>query len=641
MKKIFFLGFFSFLLINLLNAQEIKFIIGAKKIANKTYTITAKTQLPNNWHLYHNNNIEGLSNIKFKYFLDNVKLIDSVSFTTKNEVVNDIFFESKANVYKKDVEFKQTIFLDKFIPAKLKIDVEGFKGNFQTNEFLGLEDSIEYEVELEGGVLQNKSLKLPNVDIKNPVAKCGETVEKGNLANVFFLGFVGGFIALLTPCMFPMIPVTVSFFTKRSKTRKKGIQNGLLYGFFIFFIYTIFSLPFHLIDGISSNIFNLISTSPTVNIVFFLVFIVFAISFFGYFEITLPHQFAGKADSKSNIGSVFGIFFMALTLVIVSFSCTGIILGTLLVGTAQSGAWALTVGMAGFGIALGFPFALFAIFPNLLESLPKSGGWLDVVKKVLAFVEVGLALKFLSNADIVMNWGILKREIFIVCWIIVAILLAFYAFGLIKLPHDYKGQKISLGRKIIGLLSIAFAIYLTPGLSKTKYANLSLLSGIAPPLSYSIYNDEHRYKGLEPNFVDDFDKAFDLAKKEKKPLLIDFTGLNCAVCRQMEENVWTKPDVEKIIKENFVLVSLYVDRKIDLPEEQKMINYKKIDGSTEDIKTIGDKYALFESENFIAASQPLYVILNNDGKLLTFPIGKTDVNSYLSWLKCGINAFKK
>ncbi len=360
--------------------------------------------------------------------------------------------------------------------------------------------------------------------------------------------------------MFPMIPVTVSFFTKRSPTRKAGIKNGLLYGFFIFLIYVAASSPFHLLN-LNSEIFNSISTSPTLNIVFFLIFIVFAISFFGYFEITLPHSIAGKADSKSNLSSGLGIFFMALTLVIVSFSCTGVILGTLLVGTSDGGAWALTVGMGGFGLALGLPFALFAIFPNWLESLPKSGGWLDTVKKVLAFVEVALALKFLSNADLVMHWGLLKREVFIALWIVISLGLALYAFGFLRLPHDYKGQKISLGRKLIGVFALIFALYLAPGLSKTKYANLKLLSGILPPLSYSTFSEEERFKGLEPNFINDYQKAIAFAKAQKKPLLLDFTGWACANCRRMEEEIWTREAVQKMIHENFVLVSLYVDDK--------------------------------------------------------------------------------
>ncbi len=299
---------------------------------------------------------------------------------------------------------------------------------------------------------------------------------------------------------------------------------------------------------------------------FFIVFIIFAISFFGYFEITLPSGIAGKVDAKGGLSSVSGIFFMALTLVIVSFSCTGVILGTLLVGTAGDGAWSLTAGMAGFGTALGLPFALFAIFPNWLKSLPKSGGWLDTVKKVLAFVELALAFKFLSNADLVEHWGLLKREVFIGLWILITLGLALYLFGWLRLPHDYKGQKISTGRKILGVISVLFAIYLVPGLTNSSRANLKWLSGFPPPLSYSVYhNNKLHEKGLEPQVINDYEKAVLLAQQQNKPILIDFTGWACVNCRKMEEQVWTRPEIAALIKEKYILVSLYVDDRKKLP----------------------------------------------------------------------------
>jgi thiol:disulfide interchange protein len=562
-------------------------------------------------------------------------------FLSKKTIsIKDELFENKlVNVYTGDVELKQIIKFKGFIPSSIKISVDAYIG--KGFEFIPPAEN-EIDVTLEGGVkASNNNLILSSVNIKEPIANCGDKIEKGSLWTVFLLGIFGGLIALFTPCMFPMIPVTVSFFTKRSPTRKAGIKNGLLYGFFIFLIYVVASSPFHLLN-LNSEIFNSISTSPTLNIIFFLIFIVFAISFFGYFEITLPHSIAGKADSKSNLSSTIGIFFMALTLVIVSFSCTGVILGTLLVGTSDGGAWALTIGMGGFGLALGLPFALFAIFPNWLESLPKSGGWLDTVKKVLAFVEVALALKFLSNADLVMHWGLLKREVFIALWIIISLGLALYAFGILRLPHDYKGQKISWGRKLIGIVAILFAFYLAPGLTKTKYANLKLLSGILPPLSYSSFSDETRFKGLEANFINDYDKAIAFAREQKKPLLIDFTGWACANCRRMEEEIWTRDAVYKMIHENFILVSLYVDDKAKLDIQKRIMNYKTKDGNVKDIITIGDKYATFESENFYQVSQPLYVMLNNDEKLLAFPIGATfNEQKYLAWLECGLKAFKK
>lgn len=641
MKKIYALlvafcfSFFSF------SQDGLNWKIVANKTNDSTYQIIAKANIPAGWHLYGiNKNIEGLENIKFTFQLENIKALDEISANKKAEIIKDILFENKeVSVYTNDVELQQKIVINGVIPATIKLGIAGFVA--KETELNPLAET-QYEIALEGGIAaSNTPIKKPIIDVKKPVSECGDKIEKDSLWTIFLLGLVGGFIALFTPCMFPMIPVTVSFFTKRSPSRKKGIQNGLLYGFFIFAIYALASTPFHLLN-LNSEIFNSISTSPTLNIIFFIVFIIFAIAFFGYFEITLPHSIAGKADSKSNLGSSLGIFFMALTLVIVSFSCTGVILGTLLVGTSSGGAWALTVGMSGFGIALGLPFALFAIFPNWLESLPKSGGWLDTVKKVLAFVEVALALKFFSNADLVSHWGILKREVFIALWIVVAICLALYAFGILRLPHDYKGQKISKGRKIVGFIAVAFALYMAPGLTKTKYANLTLLSGIVPPLNYSIYSDENRFKGLEPTVINDYDKALALAKAQHKPLLIDFTGWACANCRRMEEEVWTNDDVAKEIRDNFILVSLYVDDKAILPVEKRIMNYKTIDGNIKDIVTIGDKYATFESENFNQVSQPLYAILNNNEQLLTYPVGATfDAKKYLAWLQCGSKAFSK
>lgn len=641
MKKTLSLFILSSIAITAFSQDTLQWKIVAKKTGDSTYLLTATTTLANGLHLYHNNKtVEGFEDAKFVFKQDNVEAVNNIGFNKNIEVIKDVLNDNKAmNVFTGSISITQNIRLKKFIPAAIKVSLST---TVATDSSLTPPFDNFIDVPLEGGKATNTTVKIINADLKNSLTQCGDKIEKGNLITIFLLGFIGGLIALLTPCMFPMIPVTVSFFTKRSPTRKKTIQNGLLYGFFIFVIYALASVPFHLLN-LNSEIFNQISTSPSLNIIFFIVFIIFSISFFGYFEITLPHTIAGKADSKSNLGSTIGIFFMAVTLVIVSFSCTGVILGSLLVGTSSGGAWALTVGMSAFGIALGLPFALFAIFPNWLERLPKSGSWLDTVKKVLAFVEVALALKFLSNADLVMHWGILKRETFIAVWMVVSIGLALYAFGVLRLPHDYKGQKISWGRKLIGIIAIAFTLYLAPGLTKTKYANLKLLSGILPPLSYSIYgNDADRFKGLEPNVINDYNKAIALAKQQHKPLLIDFTGWACANCRRMEEEIWTQPEVAKMISENFILVSLYVDDKAKLPAEQQITNYKTKDGNVKDIITIGDLYATMESENFEQASQPLYIMLNNNEQMLALPSGSTLGNptKYLQWLQCGLNAFK-
>lgn len=628
------------------NESLLKWSITYKKIADKTYTITGATNVPTGWQLYGNNpNIEGLATIQFvTNDFENDSVIGMPSFNKPATIVKDALFNNQeVNVFTGAVTVTQNVMINGTIPATLKGNIESFiaKGNeFAPQVFA-------YEVSLEGGVntIENaQKILLEKVDLKNPLAKCGDAtnVKDTGYLKVFLLGFLGGLIALLTPCVFPMIPVTVSFFTKRSNNSKAAIKNGLIYGLFIFAIYLAVSIPFHLLDNVQPEILNNIATNAWLNVLFFVVFVVFAISFFGYFEITLPSGIANKADSKGSLGSLGGIFFMALTLTIVSFSCTGPILGSLLVGTAGGGAWQLTSGLAGFGLALALPFALFAMFPNWLQSLPKSGGWLDTVKKVLAFAEIAFAIKFFSNADLVMHWGILKREVFIGLWIIVSAALTLYAFGIIRLPHDYKGMKITIGRKILGVFALVLTIYLLPGITNTTYANLKLLSGFPPPFSYSVYGKENvNLHVIEANSVNDYNKALALAKQQNKPLLIDFTGWACVNCRKMEENVWTVPEVSNYIKENFILLSLYVDDKEKLPVEKRFI-YTAKDGTKKDINTAGDLWSTFQTENFDKSSQPLYVIINNQEQLVNYPIPYTpNYITYLNWLKCGKQQFNK
>jgi len=479
------------------------------------------------------------------------------------------------------------------------------------------------------------SLKL---DIKNPELISDNNTEK-SFITLFLLGFVGGLLALLTPCVFPMIPLTVSFFTKGARTSRLGKINAIMYGLFIFGIYILLSLPFHLLDSVDPEILNNISTNTYLNIFFFVVFIVFAISFFGYFEITLPQSWSNRMDQKaSNIGGMVGIFFMALTLAIVSFSCTGPILGSLLGGslTADGGAIQLSFGMGGFGLALALPFALFALFPNLLKSLPQSGGWLNTVKVILGFLEIGLAFKFLSNADLVENWGLLKREVFIGIWILVGIGLILYLLGKIKFPHDAKTIKIGKGRILTSVLLLAFVIYLVPGLTNSAYANLKLLSGFPPPLNYSLY-DKGDSGPLGLNAYKDFDEGLKAAQETGKPILIDFTGMACVNCRKMEEHVWSEPQVLDILENKVVLISLYVDKRVELPKE-KQFNYEKSNGEIKQIRTIGDKWATFQTVNFQNNSQPYYVMMNTDLKLLNKPTGyEPDADVFLEWLNDGLS----
>lgn len=489
-------------------------------------------------------------------------------------------------------------------------------------------------------------LKRSNIDLKNPVNKVGGIGNEGetNPWFIFLLGFLGGLVALITPCVFPMIPLTVSFFTKSSQDKKKGIFNASMYGFFIFLIYVLFSVPFHIAGAAEPEIFNNISTNVWLNVFFFAVFVVFAISFFGVFDITLPSGLASKADSKANKGTLLGIFFMALTLVVVSFSCTGPILGSLLAGSLNSdgGAWLLTAGMAGFGVSLALPFALFAMFPNWLSSLPKSGGWLTSVKVVLGFIELALAVKFLSNADLVTHWGILHRETFFLIWIIIGLLLTLYLLGIIRFPHDSPVKKLGKIRIIFAIIFGAFTLYLIPGVTNTKYARLKLMSGFAPPMSYSWYgNNAHEKGAVEPDVINDYEKALALAKEKNKPILIDFTGWACVNCRNMEENVWTDPEVHALIKDNYILVSLYTDDRAKLPDEERFL-YEFPDGKKKEIITIGNKFATMQTVNFINNSQPLYVLISPDEQLLTYPVAYTpDIPEYANWLRSGLDAFSK
>jgi cytochrome c biogenesis protein CcdA/thioredoxin-related protein len=634
-RLLFFAAFFLSLASSGQDSPQISWQVKSLKTGEKEYQLHFTAIVSNGWQLYAPNQKIADFNTTEVLFADS-SIVSGSNFEDKGEskkIRNALFDNQEYKIYDASpVEFTAGIKINGTVPAVLIGTLKYTYG--KGDEFYPIED-FNFQVTLQGGELISNRIKIETIDISNPVNNCGVSgrQEKKSLLTIFLLGFLGGLVALITPCVFPMVPLTVSFFTKKAGDKSKGISNAVMYGLFILLIYASFSIPFHAIGKVSPTIYNDISTNIYLNLIFFIIFIVFAISFFGYFEITLPSGLANRANTRQGT-SMFGIFFMALTLAIVSFSCTGPILGTLLVGTASEGAWPLTMGLTGFGLALGLPFALFAMFPQWLQSLPRSGGWLNTVKVVLGFIEVALAIKFLSNADLVSHWGILKRETFFGAWVITGLGLFAYLMGWIKFPHDDAGQKISLGRRIFAFAVLAFTVYLMPGVTNTKMANLSLVSGFPPPHCYSIY--KHPVNCDEP--IKDYEEALKLAREKNKPLLIDFTGWACVNCRKMEENVWPDKKVRELM-EKYILVSLYVDDKKKLPISRQFIYHTK-DSLEKKIITVGDKWSTFQTENFNASSQPWYNLVSPDEKLLTPPVGYTpNAAEFAQWLQCGLDAF--
>jgi thiol:disulfide interchange protein DsbD len=516
-----------------------------------------------------------------------------------------------------------------------------FAFNYTPAKGLAVASASKIETEI---ISENANVKLYGMQPDQIKHYSEVSKSSRSLWRIFALGVLGGLLALLTPCVFPMIPLTVSFFTKKTDDNS-GFMKALLYGLFIVLVYLILSTPFHLLDSVNPDILNEISTNVWLNVIFFLIFIIFAFSFFGYYELTLPSKWTNFTSQGEGVGGILGVFFMALTLSIVSFSCTGPILGSLLAGSLSSngGAWQLTAGMGGFGVALGLPFALFAMFPNMLKALPKSGGWLNTTKVVLGFLELALAFKFLSNADLVQHWGLLKIEVFLAIWILIFLGLTLYIFGVLKFPHDGPIRKRSFLRISSGLLVFAFVVYLGSGFKlndTTKtFTPLTLLSGLAPPVGHSILypNDTpNNFKSFK-----DFKKGVAYAQKVNKPILLDFTGYACVNCRKMEEIVWSKPSIAPYFENEYVLISLYVDDKKALPEAQK-ISVERLGGGTRTLTNFGHKWAHFQTEFFQSNSQPFYVLLSPDAKIELAPkVGYTpDVKNYEAFLKLGLEAFK-
>lgn len=642
--------FFFILIVSHLTFSQnpVTFETTVKKVSDSNFQLITNATIEEGWRLYSQNLLDGGAiPTEFVYEENNSYIllgptIESESITKFDPIfsLDQTYFES-FSTFSQDIQIEKNI---SYLNAKIYFQAcDDIVCIFREADLIFNFDGSKSEIknsDLTSLVVNNENplfVEFSGKELLSSENNSANSFSSNSYLNLLILGFLGGVLALLTPCVFPMIPLTVSFFTNKNSNKNSKL-NAFTYGFFIVAIYLIISIPFHFLDSIDPEILNSVSTNAYLNILFFVIFILFAFSFFGFYEITLPSSWINSIDSKSNsIGGYVGIFFMALTLVLVSFSCTGPILGSLLVGSisSQGGALQLTVGMLGFGIALALPFTIFALFPNLLNKLPKSGGWMNTFKVILGFLELGFAFKFLSNADLVEHWGILKREIFIGIWFLISILLCFYLLGLFKFPHEIKKIKISKFNYFLSFTFLCAAVYLFPALLPNGSQKASLLSGFSPPSFYSIYPKSNDCP-LGFNCFKDFDSGLDYAISQNKPILLDFTGWACANCRRIEENVWTDPEIFKIIDEDFVLISLYVDDRKVLPEKDQItLKYKS--GKLKKIKTVGDKSATFQAINFNNASQPYYVLINNDLRILNSPIQYTTKENYLAWLKEGLN----
>ena len=642
--------FFFILIVSHLTFSQnpVTFETTVKKVSDSNFQLITNATIEEGWRLYSQNLLDGGAiPTEFVYEENNSYILLGPTIESESITKFDPIFSLDQTYFESFSTFSQNIQIEKnisYLNAKIYFQAcDDIVCIFREADLIFNFDGSKSEIknsDLTSLVVNNENplfVEFSGKELLSSENNSANSFSSNSYLNLLILGFLGGVLALLTPCVFPMIPLTVSFFTNKNSNKNSKL-NAFTYGFFIVAIYLIISIPFHFLDSIDPEILNSVSTNAYLNILFFVIFILFAFSFFGFYEITLPSSWINSIDSKSNsIGGYVGIFFMALTLVLVSFSCTGPILGSLLVGSisSQGGALQLTVGMLGFGIALALPFTIFALFPNLLNKLPKSGGWMNTFKVILGFLELGFAFKFLSNADLVEHWGILKREIFIGIWFLISILLCFYLLGLFKFPHEIKKIKISKFNYFLSFTFLCAAVYLFPALLPNGSQKASLLSGFSPPSFYSIYPKSNDCP-LGFNCFKDFDSGLDYAISQNKPILLDFTGWACANCRRIEENVWTDPEIFKIIDEDFVLISLYVDDRKVLPEKDQItLKYKS--GKLKKIKTVGDKSATFQAINFNNASQPYYVLINNDLRILNSPIQYTSKENYLAWLKEGLN----
>ena len=652
------------------NAQILNPVQWKTKVVQKSATefeLVMDATIENEWHMYSQFTPENgpLPTVfDYKNAKGNFDLVGKTKESPYKKVYNDIF-EVDEYYFAKTAQFKQIIKVTNPKVKEVKVYVEyrvckeqciqrDATFTFKLPE-IKVEDVASTNVITTDTTTVNSDTTSVATVVKEKPTKeviattAPKTGEKG-LWSIFFLAFFGGFAALLTPCVFPMIPMTVSFFTKQSKTKAEGKKNAILYGVSIILIYVILG---SLVTGIfGADSLNALSTNVWFNLIFFGLLVFFAASFLGAFEIVLPNSWANKVDQQADRGGFVGILFMALALAIVSFSCTGPIVGTLLVEAASKGGLAPIIGMLGFSSALALPFMLFAMFPGWMNSLPKSGGWLNTVKVSLGFLELALAFKFLSNADLVVQAHLLEREVFIGIWIAIFGTWAAYLFGKLTLPHDSPLTHLSIGRLFMAIFVTIFTIYLIPGLWG---APLKIISGFPPPMTYSespngigtsggnttaaIALPEHAHSG--PHGIvafHDYEDGLAYAKKVGKPILLDFTGHACVNCRKMEDFVWSKPEILSILKDQVVLVSLYVDDKRELPKEEQYVSKE----TGKEIVTIGNKWSDYQITRYKNNAQPYYIILDSDGNDITQQIGYTpDADEYKKWLEEGISKFKK
>ena len=628
-----------FTLFSLLSFSQdpVKWSTSVKKINDITFQLNTKAEIEDNWRLYSQNLDDGGA-LPTEFIFEDNSILKSFSNVLEPEPITkyDPIFKMDQSYFVNNVVFTQDIVLlesfnnDSIIQnlyyqvcddrVCIFQDVQ-LVFNLSSNEVQSV-SSFDYS-----SIESDLKLDLGNYElIKNEYVSESSSSFSRRL-NILILGLLGGFLALLTPCVFPMIPLTVSFFSTKNEKAKLYSTS---YGLFIVLIYLSLSLPFYFLENINPEILNQISTSPILNFIFFAIFIAFALSLFGLFDITLPSSWSNTVDSKSNLyKGLISTFFMSLTLCLVSFSCTGPILGTLLVGTLTSdgGAIDLTYGMLGFGVALAIPFTLLAFFPNIINKLPKSGSWTNTIKVILGFVELALAFKFLSNVDLIQEWGILKREVFIAIWVLI-----FIACGLYLIITSRKTSYI-----ISSLSFILIGLYMGSSLF-TKSTNLSLLSGLLPPEFYSIHNDTNKCP-LGLDCVKDFNDGLNKSKINNKPILLDFTGWACANCRRVEENTWSVPKVFDLINNEFVLISLYVDDRTNLNGDEIILLRDKY-GNEKILDKVGEKWSAFQTLNFQNNSQPYYVLLSPNLDILNKPIQYTDTDTYYDWLIDGLNKFK-